>query len=102
MIESVLGGIVRLISWLVSSAASLYYIVVVLVVLGGFVMFLGSMIHYLWTKTQERSQLLHNVDNRRLDVHIENLNLTIQMSEDQLQALLEKRRSRELPASPTD
>jgi hypothetical protein len=68
MIESVLGGTVRLISWLVSSAASLYYLVVVLVVLGGFVMFLGSMIHFLWKRSQERSEPILNVDNRRVDV----------------------------------
>jgi preprotein translocase subunit Sec63 len=102
MIESVLGGAIRLISWLVSSAASLYYLVVVLVVLGGFVMFLGSMIHYLWTKSQERPQPIHYVDNRRVDVHVENLNVTIQMSEDQLHEFLDKRQSRELPASSTD
>ena len=102
MIESVLGGAIRLISWLVSSAASFYYLVVILIVLGGFVIFFGSMIHYLWTKSQERSRPIHNVANRLVDVHVESLNITIQMSEDQLDEFLDKRRSRELPASPTE
>jgi hypothetical protein len=102
MIESVLGGTIRIISLLVSSAASLYHLIVAIAVLGGLVILLGTVIHYLWTKSQERFPLIQDVETRRVNVHVQNLNVTIEMSEDHLKAFLDERGSRKLPGGPND
>jgi hypothetical protein len=102
MIESVLVGVVRLGSWLISSAAAIYYLAGSIVVLGGFIMFLGTIIHHFWTRAQERALLAHNVGSRHVNVHVENLNVTIQMSEEQLRAYLNTPLPRELPGGSND
>ena len=102
MIESVLVGVVRLISWLISSAAALYYLAGSIVVLGGFIMFFGTIIHHFWTRAQERALQTHDVRSRHVNVLVENLNVTIQMSEEQLRAYLDKPAPRELPGGSND
>lgn len=87
MIEGLLDGLVRIVGWLWSSAMTLYYLAGFFIVVGGFVMFVVTIIQMLWNRSLERSVAAS--DHRpAATVHVDNLNLNIQMTESQLRSLL--------------
>ena len=87
MIEGLLDGLVRFVARFGSSAMTLYYLAGFFIVVGGFVMFLFTMIQMLWNRSLERSVAAS--DHRpAATVHVDNLNLNIQMTESQLRSLL--------------
>ena len=77
----------RLFTWLLSTAESLYWLAGFLVVAGGFVMFIGSTIHHYVTRPPSPTF----VDNRRYNVHVENLNVTIEMTKEEALELISRR-----------
>ena len=95
MIEWLLSGLVRILSWLWSSAVTLYYLAGFFVVLGGLVIFTGSIIHHYWKRSLENREAVRSQEPRT-SVHIENLNVTIELTEAQLQRLL-REQARALP-----
>jgi hypothetical protein len=54
VIEWILTGLVRLVTWAWASALTLYYLAGFLIVVGGLIMFAGTVIHHLWTKSADR------------------------------------------------
>jgi hypothetical protein len=86
---------VRLITWLFTASESLFYLVGFFISVGGILMFVGHVVHHYVTRPRTPNPLY--VDNRRVDVHIENLNLSIEMSRDEVIELIERRGGKELP-----
>lgn len=84
----------RLITWLFSSAEALYYVVGVFIGIGGLLLFIGTAIHRVVMNPRRG---VRYVDNRRVNVHVENLNLSIDMTRQEVLELMEKRERLELP-----
>lgn len=89
MIEWILSGLVSLLAWLWNSAMTMYYLAGFFVVMGGLVMFVGSVIHHFWKLSHE--QRPHVSPSRPVTVHVENLNVTLEMTESELRRLLTQR-----------
>lgn len=96
MIEWILSGLVSLLVWLWNSAMTLYYLAGFFIVVGGLVMFVGSVIHHFWKLSQE--QRIKGIPNPPVSVHVENLNLTLELTEPELRRLLADRERRTLPS----
>ncbi len=60
MIEWILSGVARLMTWLWSSAVTLYYLAGFFVVVGGFLIFLGSIAHHYWKQSLEQRAVASN------------------------------------------
>jgi hypothetical protein len=88
MIEWLLSSLVRILVWLWTSAATLYYLAGFFIVLGGLVMFTGSVIHHSWKRSLE-DRVSVTSRERPTNVHIENLHVTLEVTESQVRELLE-------------
>lgn len=97
MIEGLVSGFIRLVAWLWSSATTLYHLAGFFIVAGGFVIFLGTVIHTLWHRSVERVTVASAAQRRTVRLYVNNLNLTLEVTESQLHSLLAYR---DLPALP--
>jgi fatty acid desaturase len=99
MIEWILSGLVSLLAWLWNSAMTLYYLAGFFVVLGGFVVFIGSIAHHFWKRSHEQrpTRPTRPSAQPRVTVHVENLNVTLELTGSQLRGLLSEGT---LPALP--
>ncbi len=97
MIEWILSGLVSLLAWLWNSAMTLYYLAGFFVVLGGFVVFIGSIAHHFWKRSLEPDATPVPAQPR-MTVHVENMNVTLELTEAQLRGLLSETDLRALPA----
>jgi Uri superfamily endonuclease len=93
MIEWIFSGLVRLVVWLWSSAVTLYYLAGFFIVIGGLIMFVGSVVHHYWTRSLEQRISQTHSRQDRVVVHIDHL--TIEVTEPQLRRILG---AHELPA----
>lgn len=100
MIEWILSGLVSLLAWLWNSAMTMYYLAGFLVVMGGLVIFVGSVIHHVWKLAHE--QRPHVSPSAPVTVHVENLNVTVEMTEPELRRLLAERNLAALPPGDED
>ena len=85
----------RLLTWLFTTAESLYYLAGFFVVVGGLLIFVGHLIHDYVMQSQIARPT--RVDNGPIYVHVENLNLSIEMSREEAIEFLARREQRELP-----
>ncbi|MGH2753653.1 MAG: hypothetical protein ACRDLB_04405 [Actinomycetota bacterium] len=93
MIEAFLTFVARVLGWLWASAATLYYLAGFFVVAGGLVMFVGTVAHHFWKLSREERR---PATPSHVTVHIENLNVSVQITQAQLRELLQ-REPRALP-----
>ena len=101
MIEWLVSGLVSLLAWLWHSAMTLYYLAGFFVVLGGLVMFLGSIAHHAWKRAQEQRIAEVHVAHPQVTIQIENM--TLQVTEAQLRRILTETDMKALPqGDPTD
>jgi hypothetical protein len=96
MIEWLLLLLGGLVTWLWSSAVTLHYLAGFFIVAGGFVMFVGSVIHHYWKRSRDRRMSAAPLPPL-VDVHIENLNVTLQLTEAQVQELIAQAPRKALP-----
>lgn len=88
MIESFFSGLARLVVWLWNSAMTLYYLAGFFVVVGGLIFFICSVISIYWKRSLEKKAAAV-APVARTHVHIRNLNVTLELTDAQVQALLE-------------
>lgn len=96
MIEWFFSGIVRVLAWLWTSALTLYYLAGFFVVTGGLILFTASVIHHFWKKSQYPRT--SPASSNRINIHIVNLNVTVELTEAQARSLLSGDR-RALPSA---
>lgn len=101
MIESLFSGLVRLLAWLWGSAMTLYYLAGFFIVIGGFVIFAGSVAHHYWKRSLE-DRTVYLPPPPPTSVRIENLNVTVELTESQLLNLLAWGDVRALPPPERD
>lgn len=76
---------------------TLYYLAGFFIVVGGFVIFLGTVIHTLWHRSLERSVAASTDQRRTATVNVNNLDFRVELTEAQLRSLLAPG---DLPALP--
>ena len=96
MLEAFFSGVGKLLVWLWNSAMTLYYLAGFFIVVGGLVFFLCSVISIYWKRSLEKKASAVT-PIARTDVHIRNLNITLELTDQQVQALLAGGARRALP-----
>lgn len=95
MIDWFFSGLISLLSWLWHSAMTLYYLAGFFIVVGGLIMFAGSVIHHLWKRSTEHQLRSAAAAQPRVTIYVENM--TLEVTEPQLRRLLEDRDLKALP-----
>lgn len=93
MIEWLLSGIGRSLVWLWTSAMTLYYLAGFFIVAGGLIIFIGSTAHHYWKRSLEQRPTARS----HVTIHVDQLNMTLEITESQLRSLLAERGMGELP-----
>lgn len=98
LIEWIFSHLVQLVSWLWTSAMTLYYLAGFFVVAGGFVIFTATVVHELWKRGRDQRPMATD-PQPGITVHVENLNMTLELTEPQLRSLIADQDLSALPAA---